>query len=85
MRAGIPVIVSEFTGSKEFVEKLDKDFVVPLTKEIILRKINNYFKLDIKSKKNLSKRAKRATDDLNEMNQLKEFKNEFNQLLLKLK
>lgn len=81
MLAGVPAIVSEYTGAKDIVKKADKNLVAPLDKNVILEKIKNYFQEDIKTKEELSKKCRRATKELTEKNMLKKFKETFSELL----
>lgn len=53
MLAGIPTIVSEYTGAKQAVEKVDKKMVVDLNKEKIVKDIFDYFNLSLKKKKRI--------------------------------
>ena len=57
MIGGLPVIVSNQTGSIDFIDKLDKNLVCDLDIKDISDKIKYYFDLSTKKKKNLSKRA----------------------------
>lgn len=57
MTGGLPVIVSNQTGSIDFMDKLDKNLVCNLDIKDISNKIKYYFDLNTKKKKELSKRA----------------------------
>jgi len=56
---GIPSIVSEYTGAKEVVGNLRRDFVVPLDSKIVAEKIIEYFSLPEDEKIYLSLKAKK--------------------------
>lgn len=81
MRAGIPTIVSEYTGSKEFVKKAYKPFVASFKKEIIFELIKEYFEMKSEDKKNLSAKMREAVKGCNENKRLKQFKKEFLSLM----
>ncbi|MCS7201476.1 MAG: glycosyltransferase family 4 protein [Dictyoglomus sp.] len=55
---GLPAIVSEFTGVKEIIKELNENFVVPLDREKIAKKVIEYFNLSLEEKIRLSNRAK---------------------------
>lgn len=55
---GLPNIVSKYTGSKEVVCDLRKDFVVPLDPPKVAEKVIEYFELPKEEKISLSIRAK---------------------------
>jgi len=55
---GIPSIVSEYTGAKEVVRELRKDFVLPLDSKRVAEKIIEYFNLPKDEKIILSLKAK---------------------------
>jgi glycosyltransferase involved in cell wall biosynthesis len=57
MAAGIPSLVSEWTGGKEVVEQVDNRFVVGLEKEKIAEKILWYFSLSPDEKKIISEKS----------------------------
>lgn len=77
MLAGIPTMVSEYTGTRDMVEKADRKLIVPLKKSIIIRTISDYFKSNLKYKKELSKKCKKISREFNEEDMLKNFKGKF--------
>lgn len=81
MLAGIPTIVSKYTGAKQALGKVDKRFVVPLNKWVISKKIIEYFNLDLKKKKSLSKKNKNIARKFNEKKMLKTFRKQFQNLI----
>ena len=81
MLAGIPTIVSKYTGAKQAVEKFDEKFVVPLDKELISKRIVDYFNLNLKRKKELSKKCREVSREFNEKDMLKRFKEQFKKLI----
>jgi len=78
-------MVSEYTGAKQAVEKVDKKFVVPLDKRIISEKIIEYFDYDLKKKKTLSKKNKEAAKEFSEKDMLDLFKKRFSKFVDKIK
>jgi len=81
MLAGVPVIVSEYTGSKEIVKKANKDFVVPLNKRKIIEKIIEYFNLSANEKKLISQRGRIPAKKFEERKMLEYFKKQLDVLL----
>lgn len=81
MVAGIPSMVSEITGAKEAVTKIDLKFVLPLNLNKIVQNIEDYFSLSSREKKGLSKKFKNIGKKYNEKVQLKKFKIKFKDLV----
>jgi len=77
MLAGVPAIVSEFTGAKDIAYKLNKNWVLPLEAKTIKTKIEEYFKMDKERKLNYSKKAKNIGENFKQDNKLNEFKKTF--------
>jgi glycosyltransferase involved in cell wall biosynthesis len=77
MAAGIPTIVSEETGTKEVVEKVRKDFVVPLNSAALANKIIEYFEMREDEKRKLGEEFRKAAEPFNEKEQLENFKKQF--------
>ena len=74
MLGGIPAIVSNVTGAKDAVERLDKNFVVPLDPLKAAELINIYFGMALSQKRNLSKRATNVAKRFTEKNSIKMLK-----------
>ncbi len=55
MSGGLPALVSEETGTKDFIERVDKNLIVPLDAKKIARRILWYFTLSREEKLELSK------------------------------
>jgi glycosyltransferase involved in cell wall biosynthesis len=81
MSAGIIPIISELTGAKEAVEKVDKRLIVPLEKEEVIKRIMEINSLDDYKKESLSKKCKKISKEFEEKKRLKEFKKNFLNLL----
>ena len=60
MVAGMPTIVSDWTGTKEIVEKVDNQMVVPLQKERIMEGISRYYQLSLVKKQELSDKSRQV-------------------------
>lgn len=81
LRAGLPVIVTEMTGTKEVVEKLGKEFVRKVDAEDIAKGILHYFDLSDSMKVKLSLMAKELSEKFNRKRMCEMFRKEFNLLL----
>ena len=74
LTAGLPAIVSEYTGSKEFVNKIDPKFVLPLDYQKVAKEILAYFNLSYAEKLKLSKKARAIGRKVNEKSSRIRFK-----------
>lgn len=82
LAAGIPAIVSEDTGSKEVIEKIDKSFVVPLNSEKLAKKMLEYFELTYESKKRISESGRKFASDFEKNKETYEvYHKDFNKFL----
>ena len=77
MLAGIPTIVSEYTGAKQAVIKADKNLITSLDKEEIVNKIEGYFNQSLNKKETLSKKCRKAAEIFNEKDMLNQFRRNF--------
>ena len=84
MLAGLPCIVSNITGAKEAVKKVNPDFIVPLEKEKIISTIEKYFELNHREREKLSKKFKTNAKKFNKRDMLKFFKGEFEKLVVEI-
>lgn len=75
MRAGIPTIVSNRTGTKSLVKQVNKNFVVSLDENKIKEQVINYFEKTENEKQKLSKDYKKLLKNHNLENKKEEFKN----------
>ena len=60
MAAGLPTIVSEWTGTREIVAQVNDQMIVPLDKEKIAEAIREYNHLNINEKEALSSKSKQV-------------------------
>lgn len=74
MLGGLPVIVSNETGSIDFMDRLNSNLVSPLNPRIAADKIKWYFELDKKKKMVLSKKAVAIALSFNKEKIIKKFK-----------
>ncbi len=81
IRAGLPTMVSELTGTKEVVAKIDKNLVVPMNPEAATQQIEWYFRLPPESRKAISTKGREVMLDYSEEKGLEEFRNAVNDIL----
>lgn len=62
MRGGVPCIVSENTGTKDIVSEVDDSLVVERKIDSISKRVNEYFDMDRKKRKEYSNKSKEVTD-----------------------
>ncbi len=77
MTAGVPPIVSEWTGSKEAVQKVSEELIVPLDVTLIAEKIKWYLGLPLVQKQNLSDKCKEVSAFYTEKNAVDNFRDIF--------
>lgn len=77
MAAGLPTIVSEETGTKEVVEKVRKDLVVPTDPDLLAEKIIEYFEMKDSERLALGQEFRKASEPFNQDTQLENFKKQF--------
>jgi len=74
MLGGLPAIVSEWTGTKEVVSKVDKKLIVELNPKELANKIIWYFSLNNAKKTKLSIRSKEEAKNYIKSVKVKDFK-----------
>jgi glycosyltransferase involved in cell wall biosynthesis len=75
--AGLPTIVSEWTGSKEMVCKVSEDLIVPLNAEKAKKAMLKYFELEFTDKLNLSNKCRSISKNYTENKAVEQFKSHF--------
>jgi len=80
MLAGVPVIVSEETGTKELVEKADGEMLCRLDDNDLAGRIVDYFGLSSKERQKRSKKMRELAKPFNKEEQLERFRKEFQKL-----
>jgi len=81
MYAGVPALVSEWTGAREAVEQVDPRLVVPLDAQAAAERICWYMKLPSEQKLKLSARSREVAATYTEERAFGEFRQAVNQLL----
>ncbi len=81
MFGGLPTIVSNVTGTKEIVYKINNKFVLPLNAKILSDRINQYFNLSSKEKLMISKLFIAKAKTFEKKHIIKKFQRDYNQLL----
>ena len=82
MRAGLPTIVSDLTGTKEVVSKIDESFVVPMNAKAAADKIEWYFNLPVEQKRKIAEKGREVMEThYNRDAGIKEFQSAVNQIL----
>lgn len=81
LTAGLPAIVSQYTGSKEFVDKINPKFVLPLDYKKVAEKIVDYFNLSYAEKLRLSNKARAIGRKVNEKSSRMLFKKYIDEFL----
>lgn len=84
MAAGIPPLVSEHCGATEIVRKLDKNLIIPLNSEEIIKKIK-WLKSDKKRFYELSKKSKIIAKTFTKERSYKELNEKFIKILKRIK
>ena len=85
MYAGLPAMVSEYTGAKEVVSELGKQFITTLEPEDVANKIMHYFNLSYEERRKISKKARGLSAEFNKEKKCKEFKQKFEKMLEEIK
>lgn len=81
MYAGIPCIVSEWTGTREAVEQVDPRLVVPCAAESAAERIRWYFGLPLATKEELSARSREVAAQYTEERAVGSFVEVYRQML----
>ncbi|MEW6528808.1 MAG: glycosyltransferase family 4 protein [Candidatus Micrarchaeota archaeon] len=77
MLAGVPTFVSEWTGTKEFAEKVDRRFVLPFDVEKSVDEIERFLCLSENTKRVYSKKFRELAIPFNKKQQVAKFKKVF--------
>ncbi|HPM60857.1 MAG TPA: glycosyltransferase [Methanoregulaceae archaeon] len=81
LRAGLPTIVTEHTGTKEVIQNLGDAYIRKIDSEDITKGIMHYFDLQPGMKEHLSEKAKEISKPFSQQNMCHLFQAEFNQLI----
>jgi len=82
MLAGVPAIVSEWTGAKEAVSQVSGLMVVPLEANATARSILQYFSLNADERKRLSERSREVASQYSEKRAMDAFQKVLNEIVL---
>ena len=77
MLAGIPAIVSEHTGTKEVVQKINPDLVCKINASDLTQKLQFIFDMEKEKKRQIIENGKTLAKSFNRTDQLKHFREQF--------
>jgi len=80
MHAGVPILMSEYTGTKEILKMVDGSLILPLIPEIISERIVCYMKSPKNYKIELSKKLKSAAQNYTEKNAILHYQKVFKEV-----
>ena len=78
MAYGLPVIVSEWTGTKEIVKQVDETYIIELNAEKIANRIIKYFNLSILERQKIGEKSKLVGTMYTEERAIQDFRDKFN-------
>jgi glycosyltransferase involved in cell wall biosynthesis len=81
MAAGLPCIVSEWTGTREAVEQVDRRLVVPADPEAAADRIRWYLSLPTSEKQRLSERSREVAATYTEVRATQAFREAISQIM----
>lgn len=81
MRAGLPTMVSELTGTKEVVQKIEERLVVPMDAHSASERIEWYFNLSSDERKAISAKGRQVMLGYTEEQGLEEFRDAIDSVL----
>lgn len=81
LRAGLPVIVSEWTGTKEAVGQIDPRLIVPVDAGAAAERIEWYFDLPLSEKMKLSDKGREVVSQYSEQKSCAEFRSAVDKVL----
>jgi len=80
MHAGLPLIVSNYTGTKQILKEVSSDLIINLSSEELAKKIIWFFGLSLEEKKNLSVKVKKAASNFTEATAIEHYRKTFGEL-----
>lgn len=78
--AGLPVMISNYTGTKEIFYKINNNFITEINVDDVSEKINWYFKLPFNEKLIISNKIRNLVQNYTEENAIKHYKNIFSKI-----
>ncbi len=77
MTAGLIPLISEWTGSKEYVKKVNESFIIPLDQEVVTRNILRFADFTAEERKSYSDRSREVAKEFTEEFALKHYRDTF--------
>ncbi len=81
MNAGLPVVISEYTGTKEIIKNIQDNLVIPLSSEGLARKIVWYFNLPMSEKQLISEKLLFCSEGWTEEKAIKLYRSTFEEII----
>ena len=81
LRAGLPVMVSDWTGTKEVIEQIDERLVVPMDPAVASERIDWYFNLPLSDKMEFSNKGREVVGQFSAEKSCAEFQAAVDQIL----
>lgn len=82
MHAGVPIIVSDQTGTKQIIKEAKLDLVIELSAKKLAEKILWYFDLSLNEKKALSEKLRNTASGYTEAKAIKHYQQTFDKIKL---
>lgn len=79
--AGLPTIVSKYTGAKDVVERVNTNFIRDITPEDFTKGIKWYFNLSLDKKIEYSEKGKKVSTEYTKEKKCNDFREKFNLLI----
>jgi len=80
MHAGIPILISNYTGTKEILESVNSNLIVNLTVNNVADAVLAYMNLSMDERKDLSVKLKEAVIQYSEDNAIKHYREAFEKI-----
>ncbi|PBQ32565.1 hypothetical protein CNR22_12550 [Sphingobacteriaceae bacterium] len=81
MHAGLPIIVSNYTGTKQILKGVNPDLIINLSSEDLAKKIIWFFGLSLLEKQEISVKEKQAAEKFTEVNAIEHYRKTFDELV----
>ena len=80
MHAGVPVIISNYTGTKQILKEVSANLIVNLSSDELAEKINWFFSLPLTEKRELSLKLKQVALNFTEANAITLYRKTFSEI-----
>ena len=77
----MPAVISKYTGAKDVVREIEREFIRDITPEDFAKGVTWYFDLSLDEKKQYSKRARAVSEGFTKKRKCQEFREKFESLL----